>query len=226
MRFLLSSFPTLFVALLFALSTERAEGSLIFSEDFDTGVTGATPAGWTWVDILGAGDHPSTGLRPNGSTTGGGGAVLTRDGLDFFLGGGRSSVFAAPVVGAMQSGTRYVTTLFAAGAGSSFDVSRAYYTIGVPQDSLETVTPLSTTNTSAGGFSDWREFSFEYTATAGDAGKVLFLNLESRRDVSTAVVGWDDISVLAIPEPATSTILAIFFAALTWIRRRRWVGIR
>ncbi len=208
---------TLLLVALAVCST--ASAATIFSDNFNTGTAGATPAGWTHVDILTAGDHNAIGLRPNGDTSAGGAGVITRDTLDFFLNGGRAADFTVSVA-TMQDGWTYTLDLWAAGTGSSYENSRIYMTDQL-QDSALSATALTGTTvvTSAGDYGVWGNFTTSYTATASDVGKTLYINLESYRDVSTATAGWDDVVVTAVPEPATMSLLALGGAAM--LRRKK-----
>ena len=205
--------------LLPGLAAPSLSAATLFLDDFNSsGAAGDTPSGWTFLDAPDTGDHASIGLRPDADSSGGV-AVQTMDDTGFFLNGGRSAIFSYNV-GTMVEGEEYTFTVWRAAAGSSYNVSAAYLSTTAPTG-YNPADKLGGNATGTGTTSgSWSELELTYVATASDAGKDLWVNLQSSRNVSTAVVAWDNVSVVtAVPEPTTSALFGL--AGLGFILRRR-----
>lgn len=196
----------------------------IFSDSFESPTVDTTafnqhPVGWTYVDILTAGDHSALGLVLEGTSSGGKLVAAAEDG-DQFLFGGRSTDYATQVIASMTPNHIYTLTVWSRSAGSSFHTSRIYMTSTL-QDSAESATKLTGTTVTTNSGDTWTQFTSTFTATLADAGNPLYINLESRRDVSTAIVGWDNVVVtVTVPAPAALPAGLAMFGGLLMRRRR------
>ena len=156
------------------------------------------------VDILTPLDHFNTGIRASDAT------VLTTDG-GRYLNAGCSSVFYKAVTFSMVAGAVYNASGLYAGAGNSFAAARFYFTSNKQTAGL-TIQPKSDNAVenihvyhNSGAKKQWFTATAVYTATAADAGKPLYLNLESKRNIATALVAFDTIQVRQCPPPTTTT---------------------
>ncbi len=205
------------------LAVSGLQAATVFSENFDSATIGSTSiAGWTFFDAPTAGDHPSIGVRASGNASGGP-VVTTLSGTGNFLNGGRSAIFSAKV-GGIVDGMTYTFTLRSRDVGSSYANSAAYFTSALPTGYVAEVNTLGgfAATTGASIVNSWQEYRVAYTGTALTQGLDLFINLQSSRDISTGVRGWDDITVTAVPEPSTYGLwAAVALAGIARARRRR-----
>jgi len=205
-------------------------GSLI-NPGFDDGVTNGLPIGWTRAGPLelnasNPGDHGSLGVRVAPNTAGGGNGVVTTVDGDKFLNGGRDSVFYQQAVPSMQAGFTYSFSAYATQAGSSFVVARISLTdTPLTVANFGTTPRLATKGVAVGDGAtvevEWVLNTVSFTATVADAGNPLYVNLESVRDVSTAVVGWDATSFTAVPEPSSFLLIGLGLFCLGRYRQPR-----
>lgn len=199
------------------------QADTLFGENFDSATLGSTDIdGWTFLDAPAAGDHPSLGVRASGDPKGGA-TVTTVSGTGNFLNGGRSAIFSARV-GKIIKGNTYTFTFRARDVGSSYAISHAYFTTSAPtgyvtsaENTLGGFASATTTPTENG----WQEYRATYKGTELTAGLELYINLQSSRNSTSGVRGWDDIVVKTIPEPATYGLLAAATLATILGTRRR-----
>jgi len=217
------------------LIAARCCGSLI-NPGFDDGITNGLPIGWTRTGPLERnadhpGDHGSLGVRIAPNTAGGGNGVVTTVDGDKFLNGGRDSVFYQQAIASMQEGFTYTFSAYATQAGSSFVIARISMTDTPLTIANFGATPrLAIQGVAVGDGStvaaEWVLNTVSFTATASHVGKPLYVNLESVRDVSTAVVGWDATSFTAIPEPSSALLAILGSLFLSRIRAHLPRGTR
>lgn len=197
----------------------------ILYDDFSVGTVGQNPAGWTKVDILTAGDYGNEGLRVNGANASNGTSTVTIDGEDFWLNGGRSTTYTRKVA-TMVAGETYTFTAWYKQVSSSYVTINTFFSdyqaTAVVTSAANTLGGFSVGNGATPAVNGWNDLVVSYTATGADDGKDLYINLQSRRDVSTAITGWDNVSVTdtsVVPEPSSISLLGL--AGLSLILRRR-----
>eukprot|EP00053_Salpingoeca_punica_P011957 m.106728 g.106728 ORF g.106728 m.106728 type:complete len:727 (+) comp15820_c0_seq10:110-2290(+) len=172
---------------------------------FESGAVGFPVDGWTQVDILTAGDSDQVGIRAASAS------VKVIQGSRY-LNAGRSSVFYQQMTASAVAGAIYNVTLFASASGSAAAKSRVYISTSVqtPSRSVPPATnfvvlsiPIDGTSAQSG---IWYDFAARYTATAADAGKPLYINLESNHDNANAEALFDGVSgSICFPVTTTST---------------------
>lgn len=206
----MSMLPTSGLVLLLCCGLLRAQ---LVNGGFESGVSGGVPEGWIYVGPLelnagNPGEHGSLGLRAAPNSQGGGNGVSTTVNGVRWLNGGRDSVFYQMVVAAMVPGTVYRFSVHATKAGSSSVIARISLTsTPLTIATYGSASRLATKGTLVGDQGtppEWVLNSVLYTAQPADAGLPLYANLESYRDVSTAVAGWDAASFGSVGNTAVA----------------------
>ncbi len=149
------------------------------------------PAGWVQTDILTPGDYPGVGMALSGAAPGGV-AVRTLDGGCWLL-GGQSSVFSALVTPSARPGVTYKVRALGIRASSSYANARVFLSAS-PNGPAFDDDPLALASQALvlASTSEWSEFAVEVFATSASP---IYVNLESSRDIATAVAGWDSVTV-------------------------------
>ncbi len=221
---------TLGAALL--LFSASAKADLITNGSFET-TTGygqigynTTLSGWTTsgYNFL----FPSTGGTVNGSNGGlslynggvGGGAVLgpSPDGGNYLGADGAYEVGAInQTINGLTAGANYTVSFYWGGAQqtnfSGTTTEKWLVSLGSQTLSTNTVTNVS------GGFTGWQQTFLTFTATGNS--EVLSFLAAGTPDGQPPFSLLDGVSMNAVPEPASMSLLGAGLAALGFVRRRK-----
>jgi PEP-CTERM motif/Protein of unknown function (DUF642) len=223
---------TLGAALL--LFSAGAKADLITNGSFET-TTGYGQIGWNGNTLSGWSTNgynflfPSTGGAVNGSAgslslyTGSGvvGSALlgpSPDGGNYIGADGAFEVGAInQTINGLVSGAQYTVSFYWAGAQqtnfSGTTTEKWLVSLGSQTLSTNTVTDVSN------GFTGWQQTFLTFTATGNS--EVLSFLAQGTPDGQPPFSLLDGVSMNAVPEPASMTLLGTGLAALGFIRRRR-----